>query len=52
LVCQLMAARLIQLYSIDLAPRFPGDPHLDFGFELSPKDKLMVVIDRRPPGRE
>ena len=46
-VCLLMAARLIQLYSVDLAPRFPGDPQLDFGFELSPKDKLMVVIHAR-----
>ena len=47
LVCQLMVARLIQAYSIDLAPRFPGDPQLDFGFELSPKDKLMATIQPR-----
>jgi cytochrome P450 len=47
LVCQLMVARLVQTYSIDLAPQFLTDRHIDFGFELSPKDKLMATIRRR-----
>jgi cytochrome P450 len=48
LVCQLMVARLIQTYTIGVAPGSPKEPQLDFGFELSPKDKLMVTVRRRP----
>ena len=46
-ICQLVIASIVQRYELRLAPRFPGDPLPHFGFELGPRDRLMMTVHRR-----
>jgi cytochrome P450 len=46
LVMQLIVVAIVQRYSFQFRPSYPGDPVADFGFELGPRDKMMMTIHR------
>jgi cytochrome P450 len=49
LVMQLMTVAIVQRYSLQFRPTFPGEPVPNFGFELSPRDPVMMTIHRIAP---
>jgi cytochrome P450 len=46
MVMQLMLVAIAQRYSLQLPLSIPEDPVPDFGFELSPRDKVIMTIHR------
>jgi cytochrome P450 len=50
IVCKLLLVMLVQRFSFTFAPRVPGEPLLDFGFELGARGGTwMILRDRAVP---
>ncbi len=43
---QLIVVMVVQKYGLQYRPRVPGEPVADFGFELGPRDPVMMTIHR------
>ncbi|MEO6022221.1 MAG: cytochrome P450, partial [Burkholderiales bacterium] len=43
-IAQLVLLTILARYDLESAPRFPGDPVAEFGFEICPKDKVMMRL--------
>ena len=43
-VLQTALVMVMQRYQLTLKPRFHGDPQAKFGFEIHPKDKIMMAV--------
>jgi cytochrome P450 len=45
-VIELIAVMVWQRYNLQFRPRFAGDPVLEFGFEIMPRDKVLMSVHR------
>ena len=46
MVLGLIIACVFQRYRLEFAPRFAGDPHSEFGFEIHPRDQIRMRVER------
>lgn len=44
IICQLILVMLVQRFSLTYAPRLPGGPLLDFGFELGAREGMWMIL--------
>lgn len=52
IICQLILVMLVQEFTFTFAPRFPGDPILDFGFELAARGGIWMIPREKNPRTE